>query len=72
MNPPIRQGRKEFINLLYKIPDFLNANGYFQFVIRKKMGASYILDFLERTYPNKNTEILCKRSGYWVFSYFQK
>ena len=72
MNPPIRQGRKEFINLLYSIPDFLNPNGYFQFVIRKKMGASYILDFLEETYPNKKTEILCKRSGYWVFSYFQK
>ena len=72
LNPPVRQGRKEFINLLYQIPNFLNPKGYFQFVIRKKMGASYILSFLEKTFPDNKIEILCKRSGYWVFNYFQK
>jgi 16S rRNA (guanine1207-N2)-methyltransferase len=72
LNPPIRKGRKELIELLYDVPNFLNPNGHFQLVIRRKMGASYILDFLEKRYPNKKIEIICKRSGYWVLHYFHK
>ncbi|MFX1411996.1 MAG: class I SAM-dependent methyltransferase [Promethearchaeota archaeon] len=72
MNPPLRQGRKEFIKLIYKIPDYLMPNGFYQFVMRKTMGASYILKFLKDSYPDKKIEILCKRSGYWVFNCFQE
>ena len=69
MNPPLRQGRKDFLKLFDSIPDYLKPQGSFQFVIRKKMGASYILDYITKNYPNNITEILCKRSGYWVFRF---
>ncbi|MFX1378501.1 MAG: class I SAM-dependent methyltransferase [Promethearchaeota archaeon] len=70
MNPPLRQGRKEFLNLLNDIQNYLKKNASFQFVIRKKMGAPYILKYFKDTYPNEKIEILCKRSGYWVFRCF--
>ncbi|MFX0021685.1 MAG: class I SAM-dependent methyltransferase [Candidatus Hermodarchaeota archaeon] len=70
MNPPLRQGRKEFLHLLSEVQNFLRNNGSFQFVIRKKMGASYILKYFENNYPDKKVEIICKRSGYWVFRCF--
>ncbi|MFW9895371.1 MAG: class I SAM-dependent methyltransferase, partial [Candidatus Thorarchaeota archaeon] len=71
MNPPLRQGRKEFLSVVHLIPDYLKSNGSFQFVIRKKMGAPFILDYLKNEFPNRNIDLLCKRSGYWVFRYFQ-
>jgi 16S rRNA G1207 methylase RsmC len=70
MNPPIRQGRKQFLKLLNNIPVHLEQRGSFQFVIRKKMGAPYILKYLEDTFPDVKVEILCKRSGFWVFKCF--
>jgi len=70
MNPPLRRGRREFLVLLSKIRNNLKPNGYFQFVIKKKMGAAYILKYFTDTFPNENIEILCKRSGYWVFNCF--
>jgi 16S rRNA G1207 methylase RsmC len=72
MNPPLRQGRKEFLSVVHLIPDYLKSNGTFQFVIRKKMGAPYILDYLKNEFPNRTIDILCKRSGYWVFRCFQE
>ena len=70
MNPPLRQGRKEFLQLFEVIPSYLKPQGSFQFVIKKKMGAQYVLDYINQTYPNNSIEIICKRSGYWVFRYF--
>ena len=72
MNPPLRQGRKEFLKLIQDIPSYLKTNGSFQFVIKKKMGAAYILKYFKDTFPDENIEILCKRSGYWVFRCFYK
>lgn len=72
INPPLRQGKKHFINLCEKIPHFLKSKGIFQFVIKKKMGASSILERLRSLFPDKPIEILCKRSGYWVFSCFEE
>ncbi|MHA1149270.1 MAG: class I SAM-dependent methyltransferase [Promethearchaeota archaeon] len=62
-NPPLRRGRKEFLYLCEQIPQYLNKDGIFQFVIKRKMGAKAIYDSL----PNDAIEILCKKSGYWVF-----
>lgn len=67
MNPPLRQGRKEFLNLLNEISHNLKAGGFFQFVIKKKMGADYVYKYLNNNFIVKDIEILCKRSGYWVF-----
>ncbi|MHA1932511.1 MAG: class I SAM-dependent methyltransferase, partial [Promethearchaeota archaeon] len=53
MNPPLRQGRKEFLNLLHIIPNYLGLNGSFQFVIKKKMGAPFVLNYLKSEFPNK-------------------
>ncbi|MFW9895566.1 MAG: class I SAM-dependent methyltransferase [Candidatus Thorarchaeota archaeon] len=72
MNPPLRQGRKEFLDVVCLTPYYLKSNGSLQFVIRKKMGAPYILDYLKNEFPNRNVDILCKRSGYWVFRCFQE
>ncbi|MHA2283277.1 MAG: class I SAM-dependent methyltransferase [Promethearchaeota archaeon] len=71
MNPPLRQGRKEFLYLIHIIPNYLKSDGSFQFVIKKKMGAPFVLNYLKSEFPNKIVEVLCKRSGYWVFRCFQ-
>lgn len=72
MNPPLRQGRKEFLNLFPTIHNYLNHHGSFQFVIKKKMGAPYIFDYLKKKYPKNPIDIICKRSGYWVFRFFHE
>lgn len=71
MNPPMRKGRGEFLELIDQIPSVLKPNGFFQFVIKKKMGASYILKYLINNFQGENFDsiILCKRSGYWVFNF---
>jgi 16S rRNA G1207 methylase RsmC len=71
MNPPIRQGKKEFLKLIEVIPNYLKLKGSFQFVIKRKMGAPHILNFISKNYPNNDIEIICKRSGYWVFRFSQ-
>ena len=72
MNPPLRQGRKEFLKLVHGINSYLKSKGSFQFVIRKKMGAEYVLNYLKNEFPNNVVEIICKRGGYWVFRFFQE
>ncbi|MHA2399928.1 MAG: class I SAM-dependent methyltransferase [Promethearchaeota archaeon] len=72
MNPPLRQGRKDFLKVVEEVQKFLKINGSFQFVIRKKMGAPYISEYLRDNYPNNHVEIICKRSGYWVFRVFRQ
>lgn len=70
MNPPLRQGRKSFLELVDNVPNYLKPNGLFQFVIKKKMGALYVLNYLKAIFPDDKIEITCKRSGYWVFKCF--
>ena len=71
MNPPIRQGKKSFLKLLDEIPQYLKLNGAFQFVIRRKMGAESIFNYLKSYKSEEDIEILCKKSGYWVFKYIR-
>ncbi len=71
INPPLRQGRKSFLELVHNIPKYLKPNGSFQFVIKKKMGASFVLNYLKDIFPEK-IDIICKRSGYWVFKCFHQ
>ncbi len=70
MNPPIRNGRKEFLELCKEIPSFLKRNGQFQFVMRKKMGANYIYNYLIQNLSDlyEKINVTFKRSGYWIFS----
>lgn len=70
MNPPLREGRDEFLNVLHKVPQYLTENGFFEFVIRKKMGAPYILKYFQKNFSNQEIKVMVKRSGYWVFSCF--
>ena len=68
MNPPLRNGRKEFLKLCEEVPYFLKKKGLFQFVIKKKMGAEYVLKYINSNFSNIfDIKIICKRSGYWVF-----
>lgn len=71
MNPPLRKGRKEFLNLFEKLPNYIKPNGSFQFVIKKQMGANYIYNYLLDLFSEDKIKVLCKRSGYWVFLYNQ-
>ena len=71
MNPPMRLGREHFFKLFKEIPKYLEKNGTFQFVIRKKMGAEYVYNYIIDNFSNQQTVIICKRSGYWVFNYIQ-
>jgi len=66
MNPPMRQGQTEFLKLFEDVDNLLKKNGFFEFVIKRKMGAEAILLKLKKKFPDKNLEIICKRSGYWV------
>lgn len=69
MNPPLRNGRREFLKLCEEVPNFLKPKGLFQFVIKKKMGAEYVLKYINSNFSNIfDIEIICKRSGYWVFN----
>jgi len=72
INPPLRKGRKSFLNLLNQIPLYLNPTGSLQFVIKRRMGAKFVLNYLTENFPDKKIEILCKRSGYWVFRCFYR
>ena len=69
MNSPVRQGRKEFLNLFEEIPNYLKSNGIFEFVLRKKMGAEYVFNYIKRKYPSNLIKVKCKRSGYWILKY---
>jgi len=66
-NPPLRLGKQEFLNVYKEVPHYLEPNGFFEFVIMKKMGAASLYSVLKEIFPKSNVEILCKRSGYWVF-----
>ncbi|MBD3255002.1 MAG: methyltransferase [Candidatus Lokiarchaeota archaeon] len=68
INPPVRQGREDFLNLCDQLPYYLKKKGYFQFVMRKKMGAAYVLDYLKKHRPEDKITVICKRSGYWVIA----
>ncbi|MBY9009077.1 MAG: class I SAM-dependent methyltransferase [Candidatus Lokiarchaeota archaeon] len=70
MNPPLRNGRKEFLALCKEIPLFLKRNGQFQFVIKKKMGANSIYNYLIQNLSSlyEKISVTFKRSGYWIFS----
>ncbi len=70
-NPPLRKGRDEFLRLFEKAPKYMKEDATFQFVIKKKMGAPYMEEYLTETYPNNKLEILAKRSGYWVFKWYR-
>ena len=69
MNPPLRNGRREFLALCEVIPLHLKSKGCFQFVIKKKMGAEYILSYLTKHLSElfETIEVAFKRSGYWIF-----
>jgi 16S rRNA (guanine1207-N2)-methyltransferase len=69
MNPPLRNGRREFLTLCEEIPKHLKSKGLFQFVIKKKMGAEYILNYLKEHFSRlfEIIEVTYKRSGYWIF-----
>ncbi|MBD3195997.1 MAG: methyltransferase [Candidatus Lokiarchaeota archaeon] len=67
MNPPLRKGRNEFLSILHQAPKYLATNGFFEFVIRKKMGAPYVYKYFTKKFPNGKITIKVKRSGYWVF-----
>lgn len=67
MNPPVRQGRQVFLDLIDQIFTRLTPDGFFEFVLRKKMGARFMYDHLIESYPQHEIGIITKKSGYWVF-----
>jgi 16S rRNA (guanine1207-N2)-methyltransferase len=70
MNPPLRLGRKIFFKICKDVFNNLSPEGSFQFVLRKKMGAEHVYNSLKEKYAGEKIELICKRSGYWVFNCF--
>lgn len=70
MNPPLRQGKKQFLDLFDEINNYLKDSGFFQFIIKRKMGAESILKNVKDLFPQRRIDIICKRSGYWVFNFY--
>jgi 16S rRNA (guanine1207-N2)-methyltransferase len=66
-NPPLRKGKREFLNVCEAVPNFLKDEGFFQFVVKRKMGAESILNELRKRFQDAKIEIIYKRSGYWIF-----
>ena len=58
MNPPLRKGRKEFLNLFEILPSYLKQNGLFQFVIKKKLGAEYVYKYLIGKYREEHIRFI--------------
>lgn len=69
MNPPLRNGRQEFLTLCEDVPRYLKSKGFFQFVMKKKMGAEFIHNYLNKHLSGlfEIIEVTFKRSGYWIF-----
>ena len=69
MNPPLRKGRQEFLTLCEDVTRHLKSKGQFQFVIKRKMGAEYIQNYLNTHFSDlyETIEVTFKRSGYWIF-----
>ena len=66
-NPPLKKGKKEFLNFCSLVPDYLKAGGSFQFVIRRTLGGKNIFETLSEILSNMEVEVTYKRSGYWIF-----
>jgi 16S rRNA (guanine1207-N2)-methyltransferase len=66
-NPPLKRGKREFLDFCYMVPDYLKDGGSYQFVVRRTMGAKNILEILSEKLSNMNVKVRFKRSGYWIF-----
>ena len=36
------------------------------------MGADYILNYIKDHFSEESIEVICKKSGYWVFKFVQQ
>jgi len=70
MNPPMRQGKQQFLDLFDQINLYLKDTGFFQFIIKRKMGAESISKSVKELFPENRIDVICKRSGYWVFNFY--
>ncbi len=68
-NPPIRIGKKIYLNHILQTLSYLSPNGVMDIVIKKKLGAESVYNALRQNLEdsNRTIQILGKNSGYWVF-----
>jgi 16S rRNA (guanine1207-N2)-methyltransferase len=68
-NPPIRLGKKIYLEHILKATHYLTPNGFMQIVIKKKLGAPSAYSFLDTNLDKAFFEmkVLGKNSGYWIF-----
>ena len=68
-NPPIRLGKKVYLQHIIHALKFLKSTGYMDVVIKKKLGAESAYNYIENILDDSDFHmtILGKNSGYWVF-----
>ncbi|MBN2154796.1 MAG: methyltransferase [Candidatus Lokiarchaeota archaeon] len=67
-NPPIRLGKKVYLNQILNAISFLKVKGVMDIVIKKKLGAESVYNYLENNLESQfQIVLLGKNSGYWVF-----
>ena len=68
-NPPIRLGKKVYLDHIMTALSHLSPSGVMNIVIKKKLGAESAYNTLEQNLEDSNRliHILGKNSGYWVF-----
>lgn len=70
LNPPIRSGKENVFKLYKGAYESLNKDGELYIVIQKKQGAPSHQKYLQELF--KNTEVICKNKGYFVFKMQKK
>ena len=64
-NPPIRAGKKIYLNIMNKAFDYLKKNGELWFVMKNKHGVKKVYQTLQET---KYCKIIRKNKGFYVIS----
>ncbi len=62
-NPPIRAGKKIYMNIIENAHKYLNVDGEFWFVMNKKHGAKNTIEKIKNVY---NVNVLNKDKGFFV------
>ena len=62
-NPPIRAGKKVYMNIINNAANYLNDDGEFYFVMNKDHGAKNVIEKIKDVY---DINVLDKNKGFFV------
>ncbi len=65
LNPPMSAGRKLCLEMIHKAPKYLKSKGSLQIVAKKNKGGEFLFKEMDKIF--KRTEVLAKKTGFWVY-----